>query len=61
MSDRREEECDDEALSRPASTTARPLTWLLLFIAVALLFYGLDHGVMALQGLPLNPDLSPAQ
>lgn len=31
-------------------------------LALTLLyFYGLDHLVMALQGLPLNADLSPGQ
>lgn len=30
--------------------------------AIALLaFYGLDHFVMSIQGLPLNWDLTPAQ
>ncbi|WP_456404967.1 hypothetical protein [Thiolapillus sp.] len=30
-------------------------------VAVMLaVFYGLDHLIMGMQGLPLNPDLSPA-
>lgn len=34
--------------------------FLLAFVVVVLFFYGLDHLVMGIQGLPLNPDLSPA-
>ncbi|GEM_PF-175388 len=30
------------------------------FVVVLAVFYGLDHLVMGIQGLPLNPDLSPA-
>jgi len=30
------------------------------FIIAVVAFYGLDHLVMGIQGLPLNPDLSPA-
>jgi len=37
------------------------LYWLVAIVVAAALFYGLDHGVMAMQGLPLNWDLSPAQ
>ena len=36
------------------------LITLIAFGLVAAWFYGLDHLVMGLQGLPLNPDLSPA-
>jgi len=35
--------------------------WLAAFALMLLFFYGLDHGVMKLQGLPLNFDLTPAQ
>jgi len=31
------------------------------FVVVLAAFYGLDHFVMSIQGLPLNMDLSPAQ
>jgi hypothetical protein len=34
---------------------------LVAFIAVLALFYGLDHFIMSIQGLPLNLDLTPAQ
>ncbi len=34
--------------------------FLVAFVIVAALFYGLDHLVMGMQGLPLNLDLSPA-
>ncbi len=29
-------------------------------VLVVLAFYGLDHLIMGMQGLPLNMDLSPA-
>lgn len=35
--------------------------WVAALAVIAALFYGLDHGIMAMQGLPLNWDLSPAQ
>ena len=31
-----------------------------VFVIVLLAFYGLDHFIMSIQGLPLNMDLSPA-
>ncbi len=31
------------------------------FIIALILFYLLDHGIMTMQGLPLNLDLTPAQ
>jgi len=31
------------------------------FVIVFAAFYGLDHLVMSIQGLPLNADLTPAQ
>jgi len=31
------------------------------FIIAIILFYFLDHGVMSMQGLSLNADLTPAQ
>jgi hypothetical protein len=35
--------------------------WAVALVIVTALFYGLDHGVMAMQGLPLNWDLTPSQ
>ena len=35
------------------------MTTLVVFVAVIAFFYGLNHLVMALQGLPLDLDLSP--
>jgi len=35
--------------------------WAAAFLVVILFFYGLDHFIMSLQGLPLNVDLTPAQ
>lgn len=35
--------------------------WVVALTVTAALFYGLDHGVMSMQGLPLNWDLTPAQ
>lgn len=37
------------------------LVFIVSFVVVAAVFYGLDHFVMGLQGLPLNLDLTPAQ
>lgn len=36
-------------------------TIVLAFVIAIVLFYLLDHGIMSLQGLPLNMDLTPAQ
>ena len=35
--------------------------WLLAFGLTLALFYGIDHLVMSLQGLPLDFDLTPRQ
>jgi hypothetical protein len=35
--------------------------WLLATVIVVSLFYGLNHLVMSMQGLPLNLDLTPVQ
>ena len=35
--------------------------WIVAFVLVLLFFYGLNHAIMGLQGLPLNWNLSPAQ
>jgi len=35
--------------------------WLVAFAVVLVYFYGLDHFIMSVQGLPLNFNLSPAQ
>lgn len=37
------------------------LVWVGALMLTLLAFYGLDHFIMSLQGLPLNMDLSPAQ
>ncbi|MCK4710956.1 MAG: hypothetical protein KAU21_20240 [Gammaproteobacteria bacterium] len=40
----------------------RPLiNWVLAIVIVVVVFYGLNHGVMSMQGLPLNVDLTPVQ
>lgn len=39
----------------------RALLAIAALVLAVLYFYGLDHLVMALQGLPLNADLSPGQ
>ena len=31
------------------------------FLLTVTLFYFLDHGIMSMQGLPLNADLTPVQ
>ncbi|MCP4285105.1 MAG: hypothetical protein GY792_11725 [Gammaproteobacteria bacterium] len=33
---------------------------LVAFVLVLAVFYGLDHFIMNIQGLPLNADLTPA-
>ncbi len=39
-----------------------PVTsWLLAILIVVSLFYGLNHLIMSMQGLPLNFDLTPGQ
>lgn len=35
--------------------------WVLAMVIVVTVFYGLNHGVMSMQGLPLNVDLTPAR
>jgi hypothetical protein len=35
--------------------------WLVSFIIAFALFYAMDHGIMSMQGLPLNIDMTPAQ
>ena len=35
--------------------------WLVAFVVVAIYFYGLDHFIMSVQGLPLNMNLTPSQ
>jgi|SaaInl8_120m_RNA_FD_contig_123_12208_length_5055_multi_6_in_0_out_2_2 hypothetical protein len=37
------------------------ITFILALGAAFFLFYGMDHAIMGMQGLPLNLDLSPAQ
>ena len=37
------------------------LIWLGAFVVSLVAFYALDHFIMAIQGLPLNLDLTPAQ
>ncbi len=49
----------DETLVRRWAITA--LYWVAALAVTLVLFYALDQGVMAMQGLPLRWDLSPAQ
>ena len=37
------------------------IVWAVAFLLALLYFYGLDHLIMSVQGLPLNLDLTPAQ
>jgi hypothetical protein len=37
------------------------MIWVLATAVAVVMFYGVDHAVMGLQGLPLNWDLTPAQ
>jgi len=46
--------------SQALGKTTRLVASLLVFVLVVVLFYGLNHAVMGMQGLPLNLDLTPA-
>ena len=46
--------------NRPMGKGSVLAAFVVAFIVVAAFFYGLDHLVMGMQGLPLNLDLSPA-
>jgi hypothetical protein len=35
--------------------------WLAALLITIVVFYALDHGVMSMQGLPLNWDLTPME
>ncbi len=35
--------------------------WTISFVIAIALFYVMDHGIMSMQGLPLNIDMTPAQ
>lgn len=35
--------------------------WAIAFAVALLYYYGLDHFIMSVQGLPLNLNLTPAQ
>ena len=37
------------------------VSWVLALFIVIGLFYGLNHLVMSMQGLPLNIDMTPVQ
>ena len=37
------------------------MLWAGALLLTLLIFYGLDHFIMSIQGLPLNLDLTPAQ
>ena len=49
----------DDHRDRP--TRSPLLHALVAWLLVLLFFYGLDHAVMSLQGLPLGCDLTPAK
>lgn len=38
----------------------RLIAFVIVFVVVLAVFYGLDHFIMGIQGLPLNADLTPA-
>ncbi|MCP4996659.1 MAG: hypothetical protein GY934_23225 [Gammaproteobacteria bacterium] len=46
--------------NKKMSTGAVIIATVIVFAAVLAGFYGLDHFVMGIQGLPLNSDLTPA-
>lgn len=37
------------------------IIWTGAFLLTFMIFYGLDHFIMSVQGLPLNLDLTPKQ
>ncbi|MEN8180290.1 MAG: hypothetical protein ABFS39_16945 [Pseudomonadota bacterium] len=39
---------------------SRFIAIVIAFVVVLGVFYGLDHFIMSIQGLPLNADLTPA-
>ncbi|MEN8168266.1 MAG: hypothetical protein ABFR65_12440 [Pseudomonadota bacterium] len=39
---------------------SRFIAIVIAFVVVLAAFYGLDHFIMSIQGLPLNADLTPA-
>lgn len=39
---------------------AKLTAFVIAFVVVLAAFYGLDHFIMGIQGLPLNADLTPA-
>jgi len=43
------------------NTGSSVAVWVAAIVIVLLGFYLLDHGIMGMQGLPLNWDLTPAQ
>ncbi len=46
--------------NKEMSVAATTLATAAAFVLALLAFYGLDHFIMSIQGLPLNLDLSPA-
>jgi len=43
------------------NTNNPAVIWVAAFSLTLLAFYGIDHFIMSIQGLPLNLDLTPAQ
>ena len=37
------------------------INWIISFVIAIALFYVMDHGLMSMQGLPLNFDMTPSQ
>jgi len=46
--------------TKKKSATDNVLIWVAALAIALAVFYGLDHFVMGIQGLPLNWDLTPA-
>lgn len=42
-------------------TRKKVLVWVAVMVITLIAFYGMNHFVMGMQGLPLNWDLTPAQ
>lgn len=44
-----------------ARKSSNVMTWVIAIVITLAVFYGLDHFIMGIQGLPLNWNLTPAQ
>ena len=43
------------------NASSKVIAWVVAIVITLVVFYGMNHFVMSIQGLPLNWDLTPAQ